>query len=233
MPSVQSAAPRSNTRGDSLADILERVLDTGIVIAGDIRVQLADIELLTIQIRLIICSVDKAQQLGMDWWKGASFLTSDPLPVPAAAEPAAPKALAAEQPTSVAAMQQHFEEPAPAWAGPPASSPAWQQAGLPAWQQAPTQQVTPQPTAQPQAPPAPVAPQPPTAAPAQAQPAAPAQAPAPAQPAAPTQPAATTQPAAQAQPSPQASVSDVQAEMLNERLARLEAVLERLLPPEE
>jgi hypothetical protein len=63
------------TRGDSLADILERVLDTGIVIAGDIRVQLADIELLTIQIRLVICSVDRAQEMGMTWWKDASFLT--------------------------------------------------------------------------------------------------------------------------------------------------------------
>ena len=63
------------TRGDSLADILERVLDTGIVIAGDIRVQLADIELLTIQIRLVICSVDRAQEMGMTWWKDASFLS--------------------------------------------------------------------------------------------------------------------------------------------------------------
>ena len=69
------------TRGDSLADILERVLDTGIVIAGDIRVQLADIELLTIQIRLVICSVDRAQEMGMTWWKEASFLApSSPSP---------------------------------------------------------------------------------------------------------------------------------------------------------
>ena len=62
------------TRGDSLADILERVLDTGIVIAGDIRVQLADIELLTIQIRLVICSVERAQEMGMTWWQDAAFL---------------------------------------------------------------------------------------------------------------------------------------------------------------
>ena len=59
-----------------MADILERVLDTGVVIAGDIRVQLADIELLTIQIRLVICSVDRAEQMGMDWWKRADFLTA-------------------------------------------------------------------------------------------------------------------------------------------------------------
>ena len=52
----------------TLADVLERVLDKGIIIAGDIRVKLVDIELLSIQIRLVICSVDKAQEMGMDWW---------------------------------------------------------------------------------------------------------------------------------------------------------------------
>jgi len=52
----------------TLADVLERVLDKGIVIAGDIRVKLVDIELLSIQIRLVICSVDKAKEMGMDWW---------------------------------------------------------------------------------------------------------------------------------------------------------------------
>lgn len=55
-------------RGDTLADILERVLDKGIVITGDIKVKLVDIELLSIQIRLVICSVDKAREMGMDWW---------------------------------------------------------------------------------------------------------------------------------------------------------------------
>ena len=52
----------------TLADILERVLDKGIVIAGDIKVNIVDIELLTIQIRLVICSVDKAKEMGLDWW---------------------------------------------------------------------------------------------------------------------------------------------------------------------
>ena len=52
----------------TLADILERVLDKGIVIAGDIKVKIVDIELLTIQIRLVICSVDKAKEMGLDWW---------------------------------------------------------------------------------------------------------------------------------------------------------------------
>jgi hypothetical protein len=59
----------------SLADILERVLDKGIVIAGDIKIKLVDIELLTIQIRLVICSVDKAVEMGMNWWVTDSNLS--------------------------------------------------------------------------------------------------------------------------------------------------------------
>lgn len=54
--------------GSTLADVLERVLDKGIVIAGDIKIKLVDIELLTIQIRLMIASVEKAREMGMDWW---------------------------------------------------------------------------------------------------------------------------------------------------------------------
>ena len=54
---------------DSLVDVLERVLDKGIVIAGDIRINLLDIELLTIRIRLLIASVDKAREMGIDWWE--------------------------------------------------------------------------------------------------------------------------------------------------------------------
>jgi len=60
----------------TLADILERVLDKGIVIAGDIKVKLVDIELLTIQIRLVVCSVDKAVEMGMDWWSRNPELVS-------------------------------------------------------------------------------------------------------------------------------------------------------------
>lgn len=52
----------------TLADVLERVLDKGVVIAGDIKIKLVDIELLTIQIRLLIASVDKAKEIGLDWW---------------------------------------------------------------------------------------------------------------------------------------------------------------------
>ncbi|MBI4703927.1 MAG: gas vesicle protein [Deltaproteobacteria bacterium] len=56
------------TETSNLADLLERVLDKGIVIAGDIKVKLVDVELLTIQIRLLVASVDKAREMGIDWW---------------------------------------------------------------------------------------------------------------------------------------------------------------------
>ena len=66
---VQRAqAMQHSIQSTNLADLLERVLDKGIVIAGDIKIKLVDIELLTIQIRLVICSVDKAREMGMDWW---------------------------------------------------------------------------------------------------------------------------------------------------------------------
>ena len=64
---MQQAMTHS-VQSSTLSDVLERVLDKGIVIAGDIRIKLVDIELLSIQIRLVICSVDKAKEMGMDWW---------------------------------------------------------------------------------------------------------------------------------------------------------------------
>ena len=65
-----------STRSDSIVDVLELVLDKGVVIAGDIRVNIADVELLTIKIRLIVASVDKAKEIGMDWWESDPFLNS-------------------------------------------------------------------------------------------------------------------------------------------------------------
>ncbi|HLU46609.1 MAG TPA: gas vesicle protein [Planctomycetota bacterium] len=56
-------------RAAGLVDVLDRVLDKGLVIAGDIRVSLAEVELLTIRIRLLVCSIDKAQEIGLDWWR--------------------------------------------------------------------------------------------------------------------------------------------------------------------
>lgn len=58
-----------SSRSTGLVDVLDRVLDKGLVIAGDIKVSLAEVELLTIRIRLIVCSIDKAEQVGLDWWK--------------------------------------------------------------------------------------------------------------------------------------------------------------------
>src|SRR5579864_3682235 len=58
-----------------LVDVLDRVLDKGLVIAGDIKVSLAEVELLTIRIRLIVCSLDKAQEIGLDWWRYDRYLS--------------------------------------------------------------------------------------------------------------------------------------------------------------
>jgi hypothetical protein len=58
-----------NSRASGLVDILDRVLDKGLVVAGDIKVSVAEVELLTIRIRLLVCSIDKAEQIGLDWWK--------------------------------------------------------------------------------------------------------------------------------------------------------------------
>ena len=66
---MPSAMPMSHSvDSTNLADLLERILDKGVVIAGDISIKLVEVELLTIQLRLVICSVDKACELGLDWW---------------------------------------------------------------------------------------------------------------------------------------------------------------------
>jgi len=65
-----------STDGANLADVLGRILDKGIVIAGDIRIRLLEVELLTVNIRLLISSVDKAREMGIDWWSCNSFLSS-------------------------------------------------------------------------------------------------------------------------------------------------------------
>jgi hypothetical protein len=66
---------KTHPRSDSLADVLERVLDKGIVIAGDIEIRLLDIELLTIKIRLLVASVDRAREMGINWWENDEYLT--------------------------------------------------------------------------------------------------------------------------------------------------------------
>ena len=67
MPALTHAIESTN-----LADLLERVLDKGLVIAGEIHVKLVEVELLTIQLRLVVCSVDRALELGLDWWNKES-----------------------------------------------------------------------------------------------------------------------------------------------------------------
>lgn len=78
----QHAVIAQSTNSATLADVLERILDKGLVIAGDIKIKLVDIELLTIQIRLMIASVEKAKELGMDWWVTNKDFNSNASPSP-------------------------------------------------------------------------------------------------------------------------------------------------------
>ena len=73
MPNELAGGPNRGSAG--LVDVLDRVLDKGLVVAGDIKVSLAEVELLTIRIRLMICSIDKAEQIGLDWWKYDRYLS--------------------------------------------------------------------------------------------------------------------------------------------------------------
>ena len=75
--------------GTNLVDILDRVLDKGLVVAGDVRISLANVELLTIKIRLLVCSIDKAEQIGLNWWKYDPHLTMQ-APVVPLQQPSAP-----------------------------------------------------------------------------------------------------------------------------------------------
>jgi gas vesicle protein GvpA/GvpJ/GvpM family len=70
-----SGSALSSPKSTNLGDILERVLDTGIVIAGDIRVNLLDIELLTIKLRLVVASLETAKEAGIDWWENDPWLS--------------------------------------------------------------------------------------------------------------------------------------------------------------
>jgi hypothetical protein len=83
----------------NLADVLERVLDKGLVIAGDIKVNLLDIELLTIKLRLLIASVDKAKEMGIDWWEHDPTLSSRATRAVAADPPVPPKVIGVAQVT--------------------------------------------------------------------------------------------------------------------------------------
>lgn len=69
-----------------LVDILDKILDKGLVVAGDVKVSLANVELLTIQLRLVICSIDKAEAIGINWWRSDRFYSADPKTLAPSAE---------------------------------------------------------------------------------------------------------------------------------------------------
>ena len=73
-------------QSQGLVDILDKILDKGLVVAGDVRVSLANVELLTIQLRLVICSIDKAEAIGINWWRGDRFYSAPPAPALEAGE---------------------------------------------------------------------------------------------------------------------------------------------------
>ncbi|MFF7177644.1 gas vesicle protein GvpJ [Streptomyces sp. NPDC008121] len=89
LPAPPRTSPVHGSQGSSanLADILERVLDKGIVIAGDIKINLLDIELLTIKLRLLVASVDKAKEMGIDWWEHDPSLSSRARPAQSVESP--------------------------------------------------------------------------------------------------------------------------------------------------
>src|SRR3989338_10440320 len=100
----QRTAITQSTNSATLADVLERILDKGLVIAGDIKIKLVDIELLTIQIRLLICSVDKAREMGIDWWTTNSYLSSSAAPQKSHIE---------DLSTRIARLEKSFQQPQP------------------------------------------------------------------------------------------------------------------------
>ncbi len=101
----------SPTRSHGLVEILDRVLDKGLVIAGDIKINLANVELITIQIRLLICSIDKAEQIGLNWWRHDPRLTA-----PAFGAADAPPASDLER--RLAALERQLDKLSPPRGGP-------------------------------------------------------------------------------------------------------------------
>ena len=88
--------PIEQRQPQGLVDILDKILDKGLVVAGDVKVSLANVELLTIQLRLVICSIDKAEAIGINWWRSDRFYSSEPRALPAGEEYESLKARIAE-----------------------------------------------------------------------------------------------------------------------------------------
>jgi hypothetical protein len=95
---VNQRSPSHSTSSTTVADLLERVLDKGVVVAGDIRVKLVEVELLSLEIRLLICSVDKAVEMGLDWWRGNPAFDTSARGRPPASAADAPAPERADQP---------------------------------------------------------------------------------------------------------------------------------------
>jgi len=93
--------PIEQRQPQGLVDILDKILDKGLVIAGDVKVSLANVELLTIQLRLVICSIDKAEAIGINWWRSDRFYSSDPRALPSGEEYDALKARIAQLETKL------------------------------------------------------------------------------------------------------------------------------------
>ncbi len=116
-----------STGSSSLADVLERILDKGVVVAGDITVKIVDIELLTIQVRLLVCSVDKAREIGMSWWTSGSFVGAPQTGAitahgnSAAALPTVPPTAISAAPSEMDELQQRVRKLEQLLAAPPAA----------------------------------------------------------------------------------------------------------------
>lgn len=78
--------PIEQRQPQGLVDILDKILDKGLVVAGDVKVSLANVELLTIQLRLVICSIDKAEAIGINWWRADRFYSAAPAALPSSDE---------------------------------------------------------------------------------------------------------------------------------------------------
>ena len=102
--------PIEQRQPQGLVDILDKILDKGLVVAGDIKVSLANVELLTIQLRLVICSIDKAEAIGINWWRADRFYSSEAVKQIGAAETEELRARVSELERQLAASPAKKEE---------------------------------------------------------------------------------------------------------------------------
>jgi Gas vesicle protein len=116
-----------SSQSATLVDVLDRILDKGLVVAGDVKISLANVELLTIRIRLLVCSIDKAEQIGLNWWQYDRSLLQPAVPDPPAPT-AAPETETALQvlrlEARIAELERRLVEAGqPIGAGPPVGAP--------------------------------------------------------------------------------------------------------------